>query len=390
MAVTGAIFKRLYFDGEDSGDYGVYITGEAAYNAPERSVEMISIPGRNGAYALDNGRFENMSVSYPAGIYADNEEDFAAAMSAFRNALCSKKGYFRLEDDYNPDEYRLAIYKSGLEAEPFTLKATEFNLVFECMPQRFLKSGEVKQTLTSGDTLTNPTRFDARPMLEAYGHGNIAINGWPIVIENAVIGRTYLGGGDIYAGITIDPSLFNAGDVISISDIYVNFQIASDAEPSTVTHSESTSGLTFEYWSAAYGRGWSAQVGYIISGVTLTAGTDAQMFYRGTVTINGVETAIVIYIQYSGNTITLSIATSAANKAAMCNEITVDSTVSALGSPTYIDLDIGAAYYYRDGVIVSANSAVQLPAELPTLTPGANEITFDVDQLDIIPRWWKV
>ena len=62
---TSALFKGFTFDGIDSKKYGVYITGEAVYNAPERDVEVISIPGRNGAYLLDNGRFSNITVTYP-------------------------------------------------------------------------------------------------------------------------------------------------------------------------------------------------------------------------------------------------------------------------------------------------------------------------------------
>ena len=68
VAPTGNIFKSLEFDGESSKGYGVYITGAAVYNAPEREVEMITIPGRNGSFALDHGRFQNIEVTYPAGI----------------------------------------------------------------------------------------------------------------------------------------------------------------------------------------------------------------------------------------------------------------------------------------------------------------------------------
>ena len=144
MAVneTGAVFKALTFDGESSRDYGVYITGQAVYNAPERAVEMLTIPGRNGAFARDEGRFENIEVTYPAGMFADGQEDFAKAISDFRNMLCSRKGYCRLTDEYNPDEYRLAVYKSGLEVDPVLQKSGEFNITFECKPQRYLMSGE--------------------------------------------------------------------------------------------------------------------------------------------------------------------------------------------------------------------------------------------------------
>lgn len=147
VAPTGAIYKALEFDGVSSRTYGVYITGEAVYNAPERDVEMIAIPGRNGSFALDKGRFENIEVSYPAGIFADAESDFAEAVSDFRNFLCSRNGYVRLQDEYNPNEYRMAVYKSGLEVTPAQLKAGEFNIVFECKPQRWLTSGESEITV---------------------------------------------------------------------------------------------------------------------------------------------------------------------------------------------------------------------------------------------------
>lgn len=149
MAVipTGAIYKSLVFDGEDSRNYGVYITGEAVYNAPERDVEMISIPGRNGSFALDKGRFQNIEVSYPAGIFANTEADFAQGISDFRNFFCSRNGYVRLTDDYNPNEYRMAVYKSGLDVSPAQLKAGEFKIVFDCKPQRYLTSGEEPITI---------------------------------------------------------------------------------------------------------------------------------------------------------------------------------------------------------------------------------------------------
>lgn len=151
---NNSLYKGLVFDGVDSRDYGIYITGEAVFNSPERDVEMIEIPGRNGAYALDKGRFSNIEVSYPAGIFGDTEADFRQGISAFRNALASRKGYKRLEDDYNPDEYRMAVYKSGLEVTPTALKAGEFAITFDCKPQRFLKSGETAVTI--GGDVTNP------------------------------------------------------------------------------------------------------------------------------------------------------------------------------------------------------------------------------------------
>lgn len=132
------------FDGEKSSDLDTYIAGEGTFNAPERVYTMQNIPGRNGQIALDEGRFENYELKYPAFIFTSAGADFRRKISDLRNALLSKKGYKRLTDTYHPDEYRLAIYREGLETKPVQYnRAGEFDLVFDCKPQRFLLEGEV-------------------------------------------------------------------------------------------------------------------------------------------------------------------------------------------------------------------------------------------------------
>lgn len=179
-----AIMNSFTFDGINSLDYNIYISGDGVYDAPERVVEMVTIPGRNGALAMDEGRFENMEIHYPAGTFGTDQVDFKSNISAFRNILCSRHSYAVLTDDYHPDEYRLALYKSGLEVEPVQYNnAGEFDIIFECKPQRFLTSGETVTTLTSSGTISNPTAFDSQPLLVITGIGNLTVNGVQIAIS---------------------------------------------------------------------------------------------------------------------------------------------------------------------------------------------------------------
>ena len=128
-----ALFNSFTFDGINSLANGIFITGEAVFDAPERVVEMITVPGRNGEIAMDQGRFENIEVKYPAGCYADSMEDFADKIAAFRNELASRYTYKRLTDSYNPDEFRLGLYKSGLSVGALAYNdAGEFDVVFNC------------------------------------------------------------------------------------------------------------------------------------------------------------------------------------------------------------------------------------------------------------------
>lgn len=171
-----ALFNSFTFDGQNSLDSGIYITGEAVFNAPERVVEMAEVPGRNGAIALDQGRFENIAVTYPAGCFADNMSDFADKVATFRNILASRYTYKRLIDTYHPDEFRMGLYRTGLEVEAVKYNsAGEFEIEFDCKPQRWLVSGETSQTFTSTGTITNPTLFGARPLLKVTGAGNLTV-----------------------------------------------------------------------------------------------------------------------------------------------------------------------------------------------------------------------
>lgn len=180
-----AVFNSLTFDGQNSLSNGIYITGEAVFNAPERVVDMISVPGRNGALAIDQGRFENIEVAYPAGCFAPIMSDYSDKVSQFRNILASRYTYKRLTDTYHPDEFRLALYKSGLEVDSVRYNtAGEFEITFDCKPQRFLTSGETAQTFTSSGTITNPTLFSSRPLLVVTGAGTLTLGSRVLTIVN--------------------------------------------------------------------------------------------------------------------------------------------------------------------------------------------------------------
>jgi len=402
---TPNLFKALTFDGASSRNYGVYITGEAVFNAPERAVEMISIPGRNGAFALDKGHFENIEVTYPAGIFAENEADFAEAISDFRNLLCSREGYCRLTDEYNPDEYRLAIYKSGLEVSPAQLIAGEFEITFECKPQRFLTSGETKTTVASGGTLTNPTLFPSSPMLEVYGYGDIDVGGEKIKIQNVPIGEIQIAassqGASPYA-LSIDVNNLNTGDSFVVSGANVKFHYRTTSTFNLNTAVTATSGCTAT--SLILPGATSCRISQYIDDASFVYGTSKTVTYSVNVSVvlsgqSAVSETVSGSIVYDGNhTLTFSTTGTTASGVTIgvVNEYTPDifgnSTKSALGSPTYIDLDIGEAYMISGGSAVSLNNVISIPAELPTLPSGATTITFDntFTKVDVVPRWWKV
>lgn len=414
MAVTGAIFKALTFNGESSRTYGVYITGQAVYNAPTRDVEMVTIPGRSGAFPLDHGRFENIEVTYPAGTFADNEEDFAAAISDFRNALCAAKGYCRLEDEYNPNEYRLAIYKSGLEVEPTALKAGEFDITFECKPQRYLKSGETAVTIGASTALTNPTRFEASPEIRVKGYGTVAFNGYQVEIPDAVYGEVSLveGARKSYGiPVTLGSDEYaTSGDTITVSaNMPYAFGTRSDSYEirSASLYTGTTNGTP--YFTILNSH--SAQMGVDGSTFNFSKGTTntatLSIAYNVTVRHSGSDSVYRITLTYTvsynatNDTIELTVTNSTSpSTPAVFTKKNARPTISAsvygsksvLGDPTIIDCEAGEAYKETGSGIVPLNAYINLGAELPKLAVGNGTVTTSgsITECKIIPRWWKV
>ena len=406
MAVnrTGAMFKSLTFDGEDSRDYGVYITGQAVFNAPEREVEMISIPGRNGQFALDKGRFENIEVTYPAGIFANTEAEFAEAVSNFRNLLCSKRGYVRLQDEYHPDEYRMAIYKSGLELENVALKAGEFEITFDCKPQRYLTSGETAVTVTNGGVITNPTLFDAQPLLQLSGYGSISINGQTLSVNSGPMGDITVASAQMVnlnsLSVEIGTQYANNGDKIKVTcalwqDFAANIAISNmsySTSGNDWAYDSYYSGIQLEQIARLNNYEFTYGTSKTISGTitatctmsdssTKTAATTFNCIYNGSDTFTFSMTSITMPTGWTANAPLIDM-----------SPIILNSSQSRLGNPLYIDLEIGEAYKIENDVPVSINTGVTLPAKLPTLPSGTSTITFDntYSQVKIVPRWWKV
>lgn len=408
MAVikTGAIFKSLTFDGIDSRTYGVYITGEAVFNAPTRRVNMIQIPGRNGLFAQDEGSFDNLTVTYPAGLFGVTEADFASAIASFRNALCSRIGYKRLTDEYNANEYRMAVYKEGLEVTPATLKAGEFTISFECKPQRWLTSGETKTTITNGGTLTNPTLFASSPLIEVVGYGTIGMTSGGVTQS---IDVKHMDTGDLTLGSSltdtyrpseaissvqaIDTSMLNTGNAINVASALMTYSltpnIGTTVEAVSIT---SSTGNANAYIS---GRSFNFDFGELnfVKGTSATKTHSATLNYK----VNGssLTKSVTITLTFNGtSSLTVTATTAPTNMGfrVALGAPTGYSTKQNQGT-TYIDCENGLCWQDVSGNLASANAYVDLPAELPRLAANASTgftIPNTITSLKVTPRWWQI
>lgn len=174
------MINHFIFGGRSSVEFGITISGEATYNTPLRRSSSITIPGRSGNLIIDEGAFDNVEIKYPALIKSDMPDRWAE----FINFAAALPGYQRLEDTYSPLTYRMAQLNTAVTVNTveYGNRAGMFDLVFNCKPQRWIKSGEMPIEYTATGTIYNRTQYDAAPLLTVYGTGTVTIGGTDITI----------------------------------------------------------------------------------------------------------------------------------------------------------------------------------------------------------------
>lgn len=419
MAVTPTTtFNHLMFGSVDSADYGIYISGPAAYNAPKRAYELVAVPGRNGEIMVDQGHWENIAVTYDCGTFAKSRAEFSRTVANFRNAIASQVGYQRLTDTYNPDEYRMGLYAEGIEVETVNMNtAGQFSVTFNCKPQRWLTSGEAAISVASGSTLMNPTLYPASPLLVTVGPGVIDIAGQELEIFSVPIGHVTLADPTGYQSnvltrtITFDSTLLNTGDPISVvsgATLFAEwtaksgqaiYSIGVGTDPSTLSYNGIE--LTDDRRKASVSYVWPTQSFVMGTAKTVSDSGVMDLTAKGIGSNPTIHYPFTASIAYDGDdTITYTIGftettnqyMSVSQQGLSTNRITGESTLSAVTDPIYIDLGIGEAYTQVGGTVVSVNDMVSLGGDLPVLPPGAVTVTYDntITSLSIEPRWWQL
>lgn len=178
----GLVYEYLTFAGRSSEDFKAHISGSGTFVSPTRDVESIAVPGRNGDLHIDQGRYENINITYPAFI----TEDFEKNYSALKAFLLSQIGYKILADSYHPDHYRRARFTGNITPHMTTLnRAGDFELSFDCDPRMFLKSGDEPIQINTSGEIFNSTMFPSKPLIRAYGTGTLGVGEDTITITQA-------------------------------------------------------------------------------------------------------------------------------------------------------------------------------------------------------------
>ena len=417
--------NTITFGGVTSSTYDIYISGEGVWSAPARDAEMVTIPGRNGAFVHDKERFENIEVTYPAFIVKDNNTNFATKIDGFRNAMSALVGYQKLVDTFHTDEYRMAAFIGGMEIKPILYNdhAATFDITFNCKPQRFLTTGDTAVAVANNGTITNPTLFDAKPQLQVWGYGDINVNGYGITIKNEDLGDILLYPSNPSINAIESRTmagLLNVGETVYCDKIYgIVTKSRGDFSPKTVTSTSkgtatvTTSGMS--YTSVSYTSvplpttPIKDRFNMTINGLSFNCGSGPYslemkipvIYTFSDSTTQTVNICLKVYaVVVPGPDPYYSISFSSSIDSGVnynaqnvsITELRGISTKSALGNPTYIDCDIGEAYLISGSEIISLDRLIDLGSRLPVLSSGSNTITYDntITSFKVVPRWWRI
>lgn len=175
----------IIFNNISSLDCNVQVERPPSYQMPERDYDVVHVPGKSGDIVIDNGSYQNTTRAYQIST-GSLEKDFTLMANVISEWLYSATGYARLEDSYEPEYYRLAMYRSSGSIENLLGQAGRMTISFDCKPQRFLKTGDESFKFTSTGKLLNPTGFKSLPIIIVNGNGDgvLRIGDYTVIISD--------------------------------------------------------------------------------------------------------------------------------------------------------------------------------------------------------------
>lgn len=190
---------EIIYNGRSCREFGLEVETFPSYTAPARTIEKTHVPGRNGDLIIDGGCWENGVRSYIVAMGSFERAYFEMANKTVE-WLTSATTYARLEDSYEPEIYRMAIYSNAVELSNLYNQGFDATIEFDCKPQRFLKIGDEAIIFEEAGEIQNPTKFSSRPLIKVYGTGTGSVN----------IGDYNIAISDIGDEIDIDSDTMNA------------------------------------------------------------------------------------------------------------------------------------------------------------------------------------
>lgn len=164
--------ENFTFEDILSADYPLYFLDDVISGAVD-DYTVVTVPGRDGDLHINNNRYRNRTRTLRV-VFSDNSRQ---AFEDMMDRLLTIRKYGRLESSFYPDTYMMCRYSGdGYPVKKsIGYKMAQCDLVFDCKPQLYLKTGERGISCTGTTVIENPTRHIAKPQLYVTGTGTLEI-----------------------------------------------------------------------------------------------------------------------------------------------------------------------------------------------------------------------
>ena len=178
----------FWLDGIRCDTVGLRLQGPVTFESASPRVSSITVPGRNGDLHYNEGAYSN--VAGEARCFSLKKQFVDRALSAIAKWSLLELGYHRLETTEEPEYFRLASIAKGPETEIRMRVLAPFSIQFDCMPQKFLKSGEREIKLEKSGVIIRNNWFPALPKITVNGSGagTLSIGGKSITFRDSFRG----------------------------------------------------------------------------------------------------------------------------------------------------------------------------------------------------------
>ena len=215
----------MYFiyNDKSSEDFNIKIKTINNLSSPQRSIEKILVPGRNGELILDNGNFENFILTIECYLNCSSK-DKNVISKEIKRWLQSDFSYKKLILSNDTEFYYEAYCDTKLDFEYISSNFESFLISFSCKPYK-KETNEDIITITESINIYN-NYMPSNPLIKVVGSGDVivSINNQELILKG------------LEDEIEIDSELMNAykkinGDIVLLNNkMYSDFPVLESGE----------------------------------------------------------------------------------------------------------------------------------------------------------------
>lgn len=178
------MFKFDFLGRNSFDDFGIYVEEKPPIPLPQKNVNSIEVPGRNGSLTEDDGTYKDIIIAVKC-FFIDND-DLPSKIDSVKTWLAGGEGDLVFSNQSGKKYIGRVIDQIDIAQEYEILG--EFQINFKCKPFKYAVNNPVITLANTPSTIFNPGTFKSEPVIKIYGTGSITltINGVDLVLSNVI------------------------------------------------------------------------------------------------------------------------------------------------------------------------------------------------------------